>query len=171
MHPHHRWHVDLQDMSVFKKSKISSTYNFMLVCVDDFSNYIMIKLLQNKRAKTIHDAIIDLMKSEGTIPTIIYCDQGSEFNNPQMNFFKVQFTIDRRKAVYAECAICTIRKSLEQLYMLCPTIDVSKAIQIVVTAHNSSPSGRNPILRNGIHASPKEVLKSDKLSEEMEKMV
>ena len=70
-----------------------------------------------------------------------------------------------------ERAIRTIRKSLEQLYMLCPTIEISKAIQIVVTAHNLSPSRRNPILRNGIHASPKEVLKSDKLSEEMEKML
>ena len=134
----------------------------------------MIKLLHNKKAKTIHDANINLMKSEGTIPTITYCDQGSEFsnklfNNSQMNFFKVQFTIDRPKAVYAERAICTIRKSLEQLYMLCPTIDISKAIQIVVTAHNSSPLRRNPILRNSIHTSPKEVLKSDKLSKEMEK--
>ena len=65
----------------------------MLVCVDDFSNYIMIKLLHNKKAKTIHDAIIDLIKSEGIMPTIIYCDQGNElnnklFNNPQMNFLK-----------------------------------------------------------------------------------
>ena len=44
-HPHHRWHVDLQDMSIFRKSNISTMYNFMSVCVDDFSNYIMIKLL------------------------------------------------------------------------------------------------------------------------------
>ena len=44
-HPHHRWHIDLQDMSIFKKSNISTMYNFMLVCVDNFSNYIMIKLL------------------------------------------------------------------------------------------------------------------------------
>ena len=26
-------------------------YNFMLVCVDDFSNYTMIKLLRDKKAK------------------------------------------------------------------------------------------------------------------------
>ena len=44
-HPHHRWHIDLQDMSIFRKSNISTMYNFMLVCVDDFSNYIIIKLL------------------------------------------------------------------------------------------------------------------------------
>ena len=50
-HPHHRWHVDLQDMSIFRKSNLSTMYNFMLVCVDDFSNYIMIKLLRDKKAK------------------------------------------------------------------------------------------------------------------------
>ena len=44
-HTHHRWHIDLQDMSIFKKYNISTMYNFMLVCVNDFSNYIMIKLL------------------------------------------------------------------------------------------------------------------------------
>ena len=44
-HPHHRWHIELQDMSIFRKSNISTMYNFMLVCVDNFSNYIMIKLL------------------------------------------------------------------------------------------------------------------------------
>ena len=36
----HRWHVDLQDMSIFRKSNISTMYNFMLVCVDDFSNLL-----------------------------------------------------------------------------------------------------------------------------------
>ena len=44
-HPHHRLDVDLQDMSILKKSNISTMYNFMLACVDNFGNYIMIKLL------------------------------------------------------------------------------------------------------------------------------
>ena len=37
-------------------------YNFMLVCVDDFSNYIMIKLLRDKKAKTVHTAMINIIK-------------------------------------------------------------------------------------------------------------
>ena len=103
-HPHHRWHVDLQDMSIFRKSNISIMYNFMLVCVDNFSNYIMIKLLRDKKAKTVHTAMINIIKETGAIPTIVYCDKGSEFDNslfndPKTNFFKVQFTVDRRKAV------------------------------------------------------------------------
>ena len=75
-------------------------YNFMLVCVDDFSNYIMIKLLRDKKAKTVHTAMINKIKETGAIPTTVYCDKGSEFDNrlfndPKTNFFKVQFTVDR----------------------------------------------------------------------------
>ena len=97
-------------MSIFKKSKKASAFNFMLICIDDFSNYFMVKLLQNKKASTVHNAMIKLIREEGNIPTIVYCDQGSEFNNklfndPYENGFRVQFTIDHRKAVYAECAI------------------------------------------------------------------
>ena len=44
-HPHYRWHVDLQDMTIFKRagkrSKKGTEYNFMPVCVDDFSNFFM----------------------------------------------------------------------------------------------------------------------------------
>ena len=122
-HPHYRWHVDLQDMSIFKCSRLADRFNFMLICIDDFSKYMMVKLLHNKRATTVHKAIIDLIREKGSIPTIIYCDQGSEFksrlfNDPKSNGFRVQFTIDRRKAVYAERAIRTIRRGLKQLYLL-----------------------------------------------------
>ena len=72
----------------------------MLICVDDFSNYIMVRLLRDKKATTVHKAIVDKIKKEKSIPTLIYCNQGSEFknklfDNPHENGFKVQFTIDR----------------------------------------------------------------------------
>ena len=65
-HPHYRWHVDLQDMTIFKragkKSKKGTEYNFMLVCVDDFSNFFMIELLKNKRAVTVLIAMIEIIQ-------------------------------------------------------------------------------------------------------------
>ena len=174
--PHHRWHVDLQNMSIFRKSNISTMYNFMLVCVNNFSNYIMINLLQDKKAKTVHTAMITIIKETGAIPTIVYCDKGSEFdnrlfNNPKTNFFKVQFMVDRRKAVYADRAIRTIRKSLEQLFIMRPNKNMNDAVRIVMSAHNSSLSRRNPVLPNGIHVSPHQVIKSSKLSDEMERLL
>ena len=175
-HPHHRWHIDLQGMSIFKKSNISTMYNFMLVCVDDFSNYIMIKLSRDKKAKTVHTAMISIIKETGAIPTIVYCDKGSEFdnrlfNNPKTNFFKVQFMVDRRKAVYAEHAIRTVRKSLEQLFIMRPNENMNDAVHIVMSAHNSSLSRQNSVLSNSIHASPHQVIKSSKLSDEMERLL
>ena len=162
-------------MSIFKKSKISTQYNFMLICVDDFSNYIMVRLLCNKNAKSIHNAIIDIIKAEKTIPTIIYCNQGSEiknkfFDDPKRNGFREQFTIDRRKAVYAERAIHTIRRSLEQLYLIHPSTSIETAVKSVVSSHNNAPSHRNPIC-NGMHVSPSEVVKDPQISDEMEMLL
>ena len=144
-HPHHCWHVDLQDLSIFKEAELSNRFNFMLICIDDFSNYVMVRLLRDKRPKTVHNTIIHIIKTERAIPTIIYCDQGSEFKNklfddPKSNGFRVQFTIDRRKAVYAERAIRTIRRSLEQLYLLRPMTDIQMAMSQVVQSHNNAPS-------------------------------
>ena len=85
-HPHYRWHVDLQDMVIFKKAllhidKKKMAYSFMLISVDDFSHYIMIELLKDKCASTVHMAMVRQIQREGHIPIIICCDQGSEFKN------------------------------------------------------------------------------------------
>ena len=46
LHPHCHWHVDLQDMTIFKRagktSRKGTPFNFMLICVDDFSNFFMV---------------------------------------------------------------------------------------------------------------------------------
>ena len=65
-HPHYRWHINLHDMTIFKRagkrSKKWTEYNFMLVCVDDFSNFFMIELIKNKRAATVLNAIIKIIQ-------------------------------------------------------------------------------------------------------------
>ena len=85
LHPHYRWHVDLQDMTIFKRagkrSKKGTEYNFMLMCVDDFSNFFMIELLKNKHAAMVLNAMIKIIQRVKSMPIFIYCDKGSEFNN------------------------------------------------------------------------------------------
>ena len=119
-HPHYRWHVDLQDITIFRKAANKSktdAYSFMLIWIDDFSNYIMVELIKNKHAVIILNAMVKIIQREKYIPILIYCDRGSEFkklfNDPRTNGFKVQYMIDHRKAVYAERAIHMIRISLE----------------------------------------------------------
>ena len=116
--------------------------------------------------------MIKLIREEGNIPTIVYCDQGSEFNNklfndPYENGFRVQFTIDHQKAVYAECAIRTIHCGLEQIVLMNPLMKIEMAIEKIVKSHSESPSRRNPLLSEGKHASPEEVIENPMLSTKM----
>ena len=48
---------------------------------------------------------------------------------------------------------------------------MNDAVRIVMSAHNSSPSRRNPVLPNGIHVSPHQVIESGELSDEMERLL
>ena len=101
-HPHYRWHIDLQDMTIFRKSfdiVKKDTYNFMLICVDNFSNYLMVDLIKDKCTTTALNSMIKIIQTEGHIPVIVYRNQGSEFknklfNNPKTNGFWLQFMID-----------------------------------------------------------------------------
>ena len=174
--PYYRWHVDLQDMTIFRKAVNKSkadAYNFMLICVDYFSNYFMVELIKNKHAVMVLNAMVKIIQREKSIPILIYCDRGSEFNNklfndPRTNGFKVQYTIDCRKVVYVERAIRTIRRSLEQYYTIRPNEDIKTAIKKVVKSHNNALSRQNPVGSGKIHTSPHEILDNPSLIDDME---
>ena len=108
------------------------------------------------------------------MPVFIYCDKGSEFDNKLFtdrwtNGFRVQFTIDRRKAVYAERAIRTLRRGLEQYFAIRPfDNDIKSAIKTIVNGHNHSPSRRNPRRLNGTYSTPFEVIMTPSLMDKMQ---
>ena len=148
----------------------------MLICVDDFSNFFMVELIKNKRAATVLNTMLKIIQRVKSVPIFIYCDKGSEFDNKlfkdqDTNGFRVQFTIDRRKAVYAERAICTIRKGLEQYFTLRPgDNDIKRAVKTVVNGHNHSPLRRNPPSPHGdgTKSTPFEVITTPSLMDQME---
>ena len=52
-----------------------------------------------------------------------------------------------------------------------PNESMNDAVHIFMSAHNSSPSRLNPVLPNSIHASPRQVIESGELSDEMERLL
>ena len=83
----------------------------------------------------------------------------------------MQFTIDQRKAIYAERAICTIRKGLEQYFTLRPgDNDIKRAVKTIVNGHNHSPSSCNPPSPHGdgTKSTPFEVITTPSLMDQME---
>ena len=134
--------------------------NYLLVCVDDFSSYFMVEAVRNKQAKSIFNAFTKIVRREKALPTIVYCDKGSEFDKMKLGF-RVQFTVDKRKAVYTERAIRMIRRGLEQYYaseLNARPSEYVNAIRKIVTSHNNAPSDRSPKLKEGLHASPHDVI-------------
>ena len=116
--------------------------------------------------------MIKIIQQVKSMPIFIYCDKGSEFDklftDRSTNGFRVQFTIDRRKAVYAERAIRTIRRGLEQYFTMRPFDDnIKAAIKTIVNGHNNSPSRRNPRHPDGTHASPLKVITTPTLMDKM----
>ena len=135
----------------------------------------MIELLKNKCAATLLNAMTKIIQRVKSMPIFIYCDKGSEFDNKlftdwSTNGFRVQFTIDRRKAVYAERAIQTIRRGLEQYFTMRPfDNDIKATVKTIINGHNNSPSRRNPHHPDGTHATPLEVITTPSLMDRMEK--
>ena len=159
-------------MTMFRKAaglNKQDALNYVLVCVDDFSNYFMVENKtsgKNKQAKSVFDAFAKIVRREKVLPTIVYCDEGSEFDNKLFNDkmklgFRVQFTIDKQKAVYAERATRMIQRGLEQYYASKPNARPSEyvnAIWKIVTSYNNAPSNRAPKLKDGLNASPHDII-------------
>ena len=75
-------------------------FNFLLVCMDNFSNYLMVEPIRDKQAKSMPEGFAKIVQREGILWAIVYCDKGTEFDNKTFNSHKkvrfwVQFTIHR----------------------------------------------------------------------------
>ena len=113
----------------------------------------MVEAIKKKQAKLVFEAFAKIVRREKALPAILYCDRGTEFNNKIFNNkmklgFRVQFRIDKQKAVYAERAIRTIRSALEQYYAGKPNTkpgEYKNMIQKIVISHNNAPSNSSKI--------------------------
>ena len=126
----------------------------------------MVEPIKDKKAMMVFNAFAKVVRREQALPSIVYCDKGSKFdskifNNKMKLGLRVQFTIDRRKVVYAEQAIGTIHKDLEQYYAWRPNKkphEYKDIIQRIVNSHNNAPSTCAPKMEDGINASQEEII-------------
>ena len=103
-----------RNLKNFKKNK----YDYVLVCIDGYSRYTMIRKLKNKTAKTVCDAMLDIIKTYGS-PNYINCDKGSEFVNSTFKnkilkpyIIKMYHMNTSNKSVFAERVIRTLKEDI-----------------------------------------------------------
>ena len=73
------WQMDLVDMKAFQNENNKVT--FILTVIDVFSKYAWGRMLLNKKAETVLDAIESIIKTSKRKPKKIHTDQGTEFFN------------------------------------------------------------------------------------------
>ena len=116
-------------------------YKYVLVCVDGYSRYTMIRKLKNKSADTVCKAMEDIIDTYGK-PNHICCDEGSEFVNStfrsmlEKNNIQMYHMYTLSKSIFAERTIRTLKE-----YMMGP-FNTSKgrwvnAIDIALKKHNN----------------------------------
>ena len=139
----------------------------------------MVEPIKDKKAMTVFNAFTKIVRRERALPTIVYCDKGSKFNNKIYNNkmklgLRVQFTINRRKAIYTEQAIRTIHRALEQYYawrLNKKPHEYKDVIQRIVNSHNNAPSTCAPKMEDSINESQEEIIQNDSLIDRMENIL
>ena len=84
--------MHLMDVSVI--SMANENYKFMLVCVDVFSRLALVVPLKNKEPSTVIEAVEEVL--DIAEPTVINCDNGSEFLSYTLKRFVKERGIDVR---------------------------------------------------------------------------
>ena len=76
------WAADLAEMeSLPSKNK---NVKYLLCVIDVFSKYAWVKLLKDKKGKTVLDAFIKIVNESNHKPNKLWVDQGREFYNKLM---------------------------------------------------------------------------------------
>ena len=120
-------------------------YKYVLVCVDGYTRYCMIRKLKSKNAREVCEAMKSIIKTYGA-PKYINCDYGTEFVNSTFNTeilkkygIKMYHMHTENKSVYAERTIRTLKE-----YIIGP-FNTSKGIWVdyidnAVRKHNNTPN-------------------------------
>ena len=88
--PGDHYQIDLASMP---KSIDGKT--FMLLCVDVFTGFVMVRALPDKTARSVATALFDIFSTIG-IPRILQSDNGSEFQNDVIQALTSQLGINHR---------------------------------------------------------------------------
>ena len=79
------WGIDL--ISIIKYSKQNNNYKYILTVIDFFSKYSWCYPLKSKTSNEIINSFKDMFKKSKRKPKMIQSDEGSEFNNKQVQKF------------------------------------------------------------------------------------
>ena len=138
-----QWSIDLADLN--NLSRYNNQYRYMLVCVDVYSRYAVVKLLKTKSARNVGNKFEEILREHG-IPEKVQSDEGTEFSTikkklaPQYGFQLFSTYNRETKAVHAERFIRTIKEMVQRsLTTLNLKHRFIQYLPLIVERYNESP--------------------------------
>ena len=117
------WTADLADFEKYKR--INRGYRYILVVLDIFSRYAWARPLKQKTGVEVAHAFQDIFQKSGRRCKRLFCDQGTEFYNVNVQRvlqenggIQLYSTHNEPKASIAERFIRTLRGKIESNYIL-----------------------------------------------------
>lgn len=155
----------IQDcLETFGKSKLKKQKNrgfkYVLVCVDGYSRYTMVRSLKSKKGETVANAMKSIIEEHGT-PNFICCDKGKEFMNSYFDRdildaydIKRYHGSSEQKSVYAEVNIRWIKENLRDSFIESKGnwIDHIEEAVDTLNHHTNSTTGYSPhdVFKNNV---------------------
>ena len=73
------WAADLLEMGSF--SSFNHGIKYLLCAIDLYTKYTLVKLLNDKKAKTVRHVFIDILNESKHKPNKLWVDQGRQFHD------------------------------------------------------------------------------------------
>lgn len=151
--------ADMDLMSIENISKYNDSVKYLLIVIDIFSRFLLVRPLRNKRKQTVLSAIKNILQ-ERTF-TKVRTDIGSEVINKDIKKFMKKEKIylfntkSNNKANYAERVIRTLRTMIFRMLRYQRNYRYIDHLQDIVNSYNNSPHRS----LNGL--SPSEITKQN----------
>jgi hypothetical protein len=136
-YPLQEFQIDL----IYLDDKHLNKASYGLCCIDAFSKKADVQLMKRKTKEETVDGMMDCMRALG-VPEMIYCDEGSEFNNAPFKKMckeldiKLVFTI--RHAPIVERFNRTIKEMLHKYLQSTGTKTIVNVLPKIVRNYNNS---------------------------------
>ena len=136
--PLHEFQIDL----IYLENKhLNKMQKYGLVCVDCFTKVVDIELMKTKTATNTVVAMQKILTKMGT-PEMIYCDEGSEFNNKQFKKLcddhKIELILTIVHAPMVERVNRTIKQMLYRFLESTKSYTITEVLPNILGAYNTS---------------------------------
>ncbi|CAG2232029.1 unnamed protein product [Mytilus edulis] len=144
-----QWDGDLASMENVSKYNSMEKYNsdikFLLILIDIFSRFLIVKPLKDKKSDTVTSALKEIFKTGNRRPKTVRFDLGGEFQSSVKKYLKkekinVFYTHNSKiKSNYAERVIRTLKNRIYSYFMENQTSKYIDVLQKLVNSYNNTP--------------------------------